>query len=74
LGLGNLTGSGSPADWANETFRLARTEIYGGKASSPNVAPVVLPPNYAMRESGIVQEQLEKAGVRLACSTERFAD
>ena len=58
---------GTPADWANESFRLANTEVYGA-LSSPGAtgAPVVLPRDYARRESGVVREQLEKAGVRLA--------
>jgi hypothetical protein len=55
--------SGTPADWANETFQLGSKEIY---ARLPASGPVRLPRDYAARERGVVRQQLARAGLRLA--------
>jgi len=58
---------GTVVDWANESFRTAKREIYGhlnGKGSTD--APIILDPDYVRGQRAIVSEQLEKAGVRLA--------
>lgn len=58
---------GTIADWANETFDVAKTDIYRGMQGSGNTyAPLVLPPNYAASQHAVVGKQLERAGVRLA--------
>jgi hypothetical protein len=58
---------GSPADWANESFGIAKRVIYSTlEAERPATEPIILPPDYAARERSIVMGQLEKAGVRLA--------
>jgi hypothetical protein len=58
--------NGAAATWANESFRLARAEIYAGASGRGASAPIVLSADYARQESGVAAEQLEKAGVRLA--------
>jgi S1/P1 Nuclease len=55
--------SGTPADWANESFAVAAKEIY---ARLPPRGPVRLPRDYADREKAVVRLQLARAGIRLA--------
>lgn len=58
---------GSPADWANECFGIAKRTIYSTlHGEGGTAAPIVLPPDYAARERSVTSVQLEKAGVRLA--------
>jgi hypothetical protein len=60
-------GTGTAADWANDSFRVAGREIYGKlRGSGGTDAPVILPADYAQQESGTAKIQIEKAGVRLA--------
>lgn len=64
---------GTAADWANESFRLARSEIYSRyRASQGTMAPIILPPYYAQREAPIAAGQLARAGVRLAAILNRI--
>jgi nuclease S1 len=59
--------AGTPRDWANESFQIARSEVYGhilGQGGTS--AEIVLPPDYARDERRITAQQLEKAAVRLA--------
>jgi hypothetical protein len=58
---------GGPVEWANESFAIAKHDVYGplhGEAGEGNT--VQLPDDYVLRERPVVAEQLEKAGVRLA--------
>jgi len=55
--------SGTPADWANESFTVAAKEIY---ARIPPRGPVRLPRDYGNREKAVVRLQLARAGIRLA--------
>lgn len=55
--------TGTPADWANETFQVAAHEIY---ARLPGSGPVRLPRDYVSRERATVRQQLGRAGFRLA--------
>jgi hypothetical protein len=58
---------GSVVDWANQSFRIAKTKIYRtlpGRGGT--TAPVILPPDYAQHQADITRTQLERAGVRLA--------
>jgi len=57
------TMSGSPGDWANETFRVGTKEVY---ARLPASGPARLPRDYAARERAVVRQQLARAGLRLA--------
>lgn len=58
---------GTPVDWANETFGVAKARVYGGiQGSGGNYAPLILPPDYASSQRAIVATQLKRAGVRLA--------
>jgi hypothetical protein len=58
---------GSVVDWVNQSFQIAKTKIYRTLPGSGGTdAPVILPPDYAQRESGITRTQIERAGVRLA--------
>jgi hypothetical protein len=61
--------SGTPADWANESFGLASLEIYG---RLPRSGPVRLPRDYVSRERAAVQLQLQRAGIRLAAILNRI--
>ena len=54
--------TGTPADWANETFQVAAHEIY---ARLPGSGPVRLPRDYVSRERATVRQQLGRAGFRL---------
>ena len=53
---------GTVVDWANESNAVARRPIYGEWPQGPGA----LPSDYAMKALPVVDEQLEKAGVRLA--------
>ena len=58
---------GGPADWANDSFAIARKDVYGplqGLGGSGET--IELPDDYLLRERPVVTEQLEKGGVRLA--------
>jgi hypothetical protein len=57
---------GSPADWARETFQIARDDAYG-RLPQPNMHRVyVLSDDYVSMAVQVVAVQLSKAGVRLA--------
>jgi hypothetical protein len=53
---------GSAADWANESHAVAQRIIYGTLPHEPGL----LPASYVQAALPVVNEQLEKAGVRLA--------
>ncbi len=54
--------NGTPADWACDSYGVARNFIYGVWPHSPGV----LPASYEQKATYVVQVQLEKGGVRLA--------
>jgi hypothetical protein len=54
--------SGTPADWACDSYGVARNLIYGVWPHEPGE----LPASYEQKAIYVVQVQLEKAGVRLA--------
>lgn len=63
---------GSPADWANESFGIAKRDIYSTlRGEGATTAPIILPRDYAVRERSVAATQLEKAGVRLAALLNR---
>lgn len=55
--------AGTPADWANESYRIARDEIYPMARGRRTMR---LPASYPRAESPVVRQQLARAGVRLA--------
>jgi hypothetical protein len=55
--------AGTPADWANESWRIARDEIY---PVSRGRRTMRLPASYPRGESPVVRRQLARAGLRLA--------
>lgn len=58
---------GSVVDWANQSFHVAKSEIYGKLSGTGSTdAPIILGPDYARDQRAVAGEQLEKAGVRLA--------
>ena len=57
--------SGSIEDWVWESYSIAKSRIYPGFPAGPASA-YSLPKNYFAEMRPIVDEQLEKAGVRLA--------
>lgn len=62
-------GSGSPRDWARESFALAKSAAYTFGSSAgcgQDAAPIPLPNGYDARARDIAAVQIEKAGVRLA--------
>jgi S1/P1 Nuclease len=54
--------SGSALDWANESYRIAAGLIYKRLAGTDGVLPI----SYAADMLPIVNERLQRAGVRLA--------
>lgn len=54
---------GTPAVWANEAHAIARDQVYPPLRGRHTLK---LPRDYAQREQAVTQEQLAKAGVRLA--------
>jgi hypothetical protein len=54
--------SGTPADWADDSYGVARNLIYGVWPHDPGA----LPESYEQKGIYVVQVQLEKGGVRLA--------
>lgn len=63
---------GSAIDWANESFGIAKSEIYGRNRISGTMTEVSLPQGYARSEDQIAAVQLQKAGVRLAILLNRI--
>jgi hypothetical protein len=57
---------GTPADWAWESFRIARDSIYADLSPGPDRRGNLLPANYYAAKRAIVETQLEKGGIRLA--------
>jgi len=58
---------GSPADWAKESFQIARNHVYGPlqHAGGPP-RPITLDARYEADAGNIVAGQLQRAGLRLA--------
>jgi hypothetical protein len=54
--------SGTPADWADDSYGVASNLIYGVWPHDPGNLPV----SYEQKAIYVVQVQLEKAGIRLA--------
>jgi len=59
----------TPLDWANESFAIARTDLYEG-LSGPDRSRV--PESYVTRSRGTAEERLQQAGVRLGDWLNRF--
>jgi S1/P1 Nuclease len=59
--------SGTPADWADDSYGVASNLIYGVWPHGPGD----LPASYEQKAIYVVQVQLEKAGVRLAAVLNR---
>jgi nuclease S1 len=59
--------TGDAADWANESFNIAKSHIYAGiHGTGSTDAPIVLPAGYAEQNKSIAAQRLERAGARLA--------
>ncbi len=58
--------SGTPADWANETFAVSKVNAYGPLPTPTSPKNYTLPKAYVTNAKGVVATQLSKAGVRLA--------
>lgn len=57
---------GSASDWAFESYTVAKTDIYPGLSEGPTRGrPIALPADYGRTMAPIVEQQLERAGVRL---------
>jgi hypothetical protein len=63
---------GNASDWANESFGIAKREIYGRDRISGTTTEIALPRGYARSEDQIAAIQLQKAGVRLAILLNRL--
>ncbi len=57
---------GTPEQWANESHRLAVEDAYAGIPEDG--PPPRIDDNYIQKNEKVVEEQLEKAGVRLAAA------
>ena len=58
--------SGTPAEWAMESWRLAREVAYAGVPADGE--PPKLGEDYVAKAQPVVEEQIQKAGVRLAAA------
>jgi hypothetical protein len=58
--------AGTVEEWTNESFQAARTTVYGLLPPAPKGQTVPLGEWYAQMAEPVVEQQLEKAGVRLA--------
>lgn len=59
--------TGTPEQWANEGFAIAKLKIYPQfPGSGSTLAPIILPATYPASVGPITAVQLAKAGVRLA--------
>jgi hypothetical protein len=63
---------GTPADWANEAFALARDHAYGKLGSPTDRDSYQLSPDYIEDATSVVRLQLSRAGVRLAAVLNRM--
>src|SRR6185312_11260896 len=61
---------GTPEQWANESHRLAVEDAYAG--ISPDGSPPRIDEAYIQKNEKVVEEQLEKGGVRLAAALNRI--
>jgi S1/P1 Nuclease len=59
-------GSGTVEQWAGESFQLAQSTAYGLLPTVANGETVHLGSWYSLMAQPVVEEQLEKAGFRLA--------
>ena len=58
---------GTEADWAMESYEIAKTKVYKGMdPGAQDYTDKPLPSDYYIKMRPIVDEQLEKAGIRLA--------
>jgi hypothetical protein len=57
---------GTVEEWAGESFRIAQNVVYGALPSAPPGEPVFLGAAYQQTAEPVVQNQIAKAGVRLA--------
>jgi hypothetical protein len=57
---------GNPADWALDSFQIAKTDIYGKLPAPDEKGSYHLPPEYVTMAEQDAAAQLSKAGVRLA--------
>ncbi len=58
--------AGTVEDWAIESYRVAKNVIYPGLPAGATVTVISLSRNYYSKMRPVCNEQLEKAGVRLA--------
>jgi hypothetical protein len=58
--------SGTAADWATESFNVAKAHAYGLLPAPTSPNHYTLPASYVTDAGAVVAEQLSKAGVRLA--------
>lgn len=57
---------GTTADWAQESFQIAKTEVYGKLPTPQANGSYSLDSGYVSNAEQVVRQQLVKAGVRLA--------
>ena len=57
---------GSASDWAQESFQIAKDQVYGKLPAPDSKGTYALDPEYVQNSTQIAGVQLSKAGVRLA--------
>lgn len=62
--------AGAPLDWANESHLVAREKVYAGVPAEGR--PPKIDQRYVDRSEQVIDEQLEKAGIRLAWTLNRL--
>jgi hypothetical protein len=65
--------SGTVEQWAGESFQAAKTTVYGPLPTTEKGQPVPLGEGYERIAEPVLEQQLEKAGVRLAAILNRTA-
>jgi hypothetical protein len=58
--------AGTPANWANESFAIAKVDAWGPLPTPTSAHNYTLPTIYVTNAKAVVAQQLSKAGVRLA--------
>jgi hypothetical protein len=58
-------GAGTPEDWAWEAFAIAQENVYGDPPLSPDTVHR-LDAAYVKRAKEVIEQQLSRAGIRLA--------
>jgi hypothetical protein len=63
----NAWATGTPLEWATESWRISRDEVYTSDVPVDGPPPT-LTEDYVAKAQPVVDQQIQKAGVRLAAT------